>query len=277
MRKLHSVNALIYILFIVLILIILYPLFISLNVSFKELKDIITKPFSIPLKPKFSNYTNAIVKGKLLVSYKNSFIITGSTLVTVLLFSSMASYVFGRVHFRFRGKNVIFFYVILGMMIPVAILLIPLFKMLNLLGLYNTRIGMIIVYTAKSIPFATFILTDFIRSIQNDFFEAADIDGAGELRKFARIVIPLVMPAIATAAIFTFRDVWNDYFMPLIFLREPSIQTLPVGLSRFMGQFQNQWGMLYAGLNLIVFPLLLMYYLLSKQFIKGLTTGALKA
>jgi raffinose/stachyose/melibiose transport system permease protein len=136
---------------------------------------------------------------------------------------------------------------------------------------------MIIVYTAKSIPFATFILTDFIRSIQKDFFEAAEIDGAAELRKFVRIVIPLVMPAIATAAIFTFRDVWNDYFMPLIFLREPAIQTLPVGLSRFMGQFQNQWGMLYAGLNLIVFPLLLMYYLLSKQFIKGLTSGALKA
>jgi raffinose/stachyose/melibiose transport system permease protein len=103
------------------------------------------------------------------------------------------------------------------------------------------------------------------------------MDGAKELAKFIRIAVPLVMPAIATAAIFTFRDVWNDFFMPLIFLRDPRIQTLPVGLSRFMGQFENQWGILYAGLNLVIFPLLLMYYLLSKQFIKGLTSGALKA
>ncbi|MGA2379082.1 MAG: carbohydrate ABC transporter permease, partial [Spirochaetia bacterium] len=209
--------------------------------------------------------------------YKNSFIITGCTLVSVIALSSMASYIFARSHFSFRLKNVLFFYVILGMMIPVAVLLIPLFKMLNFMGLYNTRIGVIMVYTAKSIPFATFILTDFMRSIQADFFEAAEMDGAKELAKFIRIAVPLVMPAIATAAIFTFRDVWNDFFMPLIFLRDPRIQTLPVGLSRFMGQFENQWGILYAGLNLVIFPLLLMYYLLSKQFIKGLTSGALKA
>ncbi len=277
MKRFRADTVVIYLLTLVLILLILYPLFISLNVSLKENRDIITKPLALASKPKWENYRNAILKGNLLTSYKNSFIITGCTLICVILASSMTSYIFGRSHFRFRLKNVLFFYIIMGMMIPVAVLLIPLFKMLNFMGLYNTRVGMILVYTAKSIPFATFILTDFMRSLQNDFFEAAEIDGAKEITRFTKIAVPLTMPAIATAAIFTFRDVWNDFFMPLIFLRDPRIQTLPVGLSRFMGQFENQWGILYAGLNLIVFPLLLMYYLLSKQFIKGLTSGALKA
>ena len=259
---------------IVLLLIILYPLFVSLNASLKTTRDIIIKPFALAKAPQFVNYKNALVKGKLFVSYKNSFIITLSTLVLTLIFASMASFVFAKQ--TLKGKNAIFFYVVIGMMIPVAVLFIPLFKLLRTFGLYNTRVGMILVYTAKSMPFAVFILTDFIRSIQNDFFEASEIDGASELQKFIYIVVPLLLPAIATVGIFTFRDVWNDYFMPLIFLRNPDIQTLPVGLSRFMGQFENQWGMLYAGLNMVIFPLLLLYYLLSKQFIKGLTTGALK-
>jgi ABC-type glycerol-3-phosphate transport system permease component len=234
-------------------------------------------PFKFPDDLQFINYKNAIEKGQLFVSYKNSFIITLSTLALVLLCSSTASLIFAKNRYAFKGRNILYFYVIIGMMIPVAVLFIPLFKMFNNLGLFNTRLSAIIIYTAKSIPFATFILTDFIRTIPDDFFEAADIDGAKNTQIYVRIVLPIIRPAIATAAIFTFRDVWNEYFMPLIFLRDPKIQTLPVGLARFMGQFENQWGMLYAGLNLVVFPLLIGYYISSRQFIRGITMGGIKS
>jgi raffinose/stachyose/melibiose transport system permease protein len=277
MSKRSSIGQyLIYVLLIIIILLIIYPLLVTLNTSLKKTRDIITKPFSLPKEPQFINYKNALTKGNLLTCYKNSFIITLSTLVLALAFGSMASYVFAK-HI-FQGKNVLFFYMISGMMIPVAILFIPLFKMLTSLNLYNTRFGMVLVYTAKSLPFAIFILTDFIRTIHNDLFESAEIDGASEFHKFSYISLPLTLPALATVAIFIFRDVWNDYFLPLIFLRDPEIQTLQVGLSRFMGQFMNQWGMLYAGLNMVVFPLLIMYYILSKQFLLrvGITSGAVK-
>ena len=260
---------------IIIVLITIYPLFVAINTSVKENREIITKPFALPEKIKFVNYIDAWKKGDFLTSYKNSFIITLSSLLLAVIFASMISYVLAKKEFRF--KNILFFYLILGMMVPIVIIMIPLFKMLNVLGLFNTRTGMILVYTAKSLPFAIFLLTNFMKALDSEFFEASEIDGANDFQKFYYIVIPLVRPAIATVAIFTFRDIWNDYFFPLIFLRDPEIQTLTVGISKFMGEYQNQWGILYAGLNMIIFPLLLFYFIFSKQFIKGLTSGAIKA
>jgi raffinose/stachyose/melibiose transport system permease protein len=222
----------------------------------------------------FKNYKSAIMRGNLLVCYRNSFIITGATVILTFVFSSMASCVFAL--YDFRMKQSLFFYFVSGMMIPIAIIYIPLFKMLVSMKLYNTFIGMICIYIAKSLPFSILILTDYIRTIQKDIFESAEIDGATEVKKFTVIIVPLIMPALATVGIFTFRDVWNDYFTPLIFLRDQNLHTLQVGLSRFMGQFTTQWGMLYAGLNLVVIPLLILYFLMSKTFIRGITSGAVK-
>jgi ABC-type sugar transport system, permease component len=222
----------------------------------------------------FKNYKDAFVKGNLLTNYMNSFIITIASVILVLIFGSMASYILSRK--IFKGKTIIYFYILMGMMIPIPILFIPLFKMTIYLGLFNTRSGMILIYTARSLPFAIFILTDFMNNINKEFFEAAEIDGASEFKKYLNIALPIILPSMATVIIFTFRDIWNDYFMPLIFLRDPNVQTLTVGLTKFMGQYVNQWGLLSAGLNMVIIPLIILFYFLSKQFVRGLTSGGLK-
>ena len=265
---------LIYFLLIVLIVLIVYPLFLSLNTSFKENIDIIRYPMQLAKSINFKNYKDAFVKGNLLTNYMNSFIITIASVILVLIFGSMASYILSRK--IFKGKTIIYFYILMGMMIPIPILFIPLFKMTIYLGLFNTRSGMILIYTARSLPFAIFILTDFMNNINKEFFEAAEIDGASEFKKYLNIALPIILPSMATVIIFTFRDIWNDYFMPLIFLRDPNVQTLTVGLTKFMGQYVNQWGLLSAGLNMVIIPLIILFYFLSKQFVRGLTSGGLK-
>jgi raffinose/stachyose/melibiose transport system permease protein len=243
-------------------------------VSLKTNVDIITKPLSLPNPPQFQNYLNAIKQGRLITGYKNSILITGFSLILISITCSMASYVLAR--FRFRMNRILFLFFIAGMMIPLPILFIPLFKMFVDIGLYNTRLGLVLVYAAKSSPFAILLLTGYFKEIPKEMFESAEIDGASELTKFMKISIPLILPGLSAVSIFIFRDVWNDFFLPLIFMRKSSLQTLQVGLSWFMGQFTSQWGMLYATLNLIVIPLVIMFSIFSKQFIQGLTSGAIK-
>jgi len=150
---------------------------------------------------------------------------------------------------------------------------VPLFLLLNHLHLIDNRLGLILVYAATGIPFSIFILSSFFRQLPQELSEAARIDGANEFTIFGRIMLPLVRPALATVIVFQFVPLWNDFFFPLVLLRSTDKWTLPVGMTRFFGEFQADWSTLFAGLIITTLPLIIIFLLATKQIIAGLTAG----
>ena len=144
------------------------------------------------------------------------------------------------------------------------------------LHLLDTQIGLIFVYIASGLPFAIFLLSNFFHTIPLEIEDAARIDGCTPFQIYRLIMVPLLRPALATQAIFSFMSVWNDFFLPLILIRTESKMTLPLGLNTFFGEFFNQWDLLFAALTITIIPVMLLYLLMSRQFITGLTAGAIK-
>ena len=178
--------------------------------------------------------------------------------------------------FRYWHNNLLYVLFLIGPKIPPKQLLVPLFVQLKQMGLLNSHLGLILVYAAGGIPAAVFILTGFFRSLPSDLEGAARIDGASEWQVFSRVMLPLVRPQLAIVAIYTAIPIWNDFLLPLAFLQNPTLKTVPQGLSVFFGEFATDYGPLFAGLTLAALPLIIVYLLLSEQFIKGLTAGATK-
>ena len=161
-------------------------------------------------------------------------------------------------------------------MFPAKLVLVPLFIQLKSMGLINSHLGLILVYAAGGIPAAVFILTGFFRALPSDLDNAARIDGASEFQVFWRVMLPLVRPQLAIVAIYTAIPIWNDFLLPLAFLQSPELKTVPQGLTVFFGEHATDYGPLFAGLSMAALPLILLYIVLSEQFIKGLTAGATK-
>jgi raffinose/stachyose/melibiose transport system permease protein len=255
-------------------LVVLYPLLIMLLSSIKSTKELYTNPFSIPSTPLWSNYARAWKEANFAVYFKNSLWITLAATAVILLSASMASFVLGRI--KFRLSPWVFALFVAGLVIPGRLAIIPLFLLVRDLHLLNTHTGLILIYTAHAMPFSIFLLTTFFRQIPHELEEAAVVEGAGMFTVYWRIMLPLVRPALATVAIFEFLHIWNDFFFPLIFLRSEKLMTIPVGLSVFFGEYATDWASLFAALAISILPVIVMFIAMSKQFIAGLTAGAIK-
>ena len=162
------------------------------------------------------------------------------------------------------------------MLIPAKLAILPLFIQLKWMNLIDSHIGLILVYASGALPAAVFIMSGFFRSLPSDLDSAARIDGASEFQLLTRVLVPLVRPGMAIVAIYSAIPIWNDFFLPLVFLQSPENKTIMQGLTVFFGQYASQWGVLFAGLTLAALPLIVLYLILSEQFIKGLTAGAVK-
>jgi raffinose/stachyose/melibiose transport system permease protein len=275
MLKLNPAQkAIIYFFLLALSFINLYPLFVLLLSSFKTTPEIFMKPFALPKVWKFSNYVEAWNKANFANYFKNSIIITVFSLAAIVLVSSMAAYVIAR--FEFRGKRALFLYLITGLALPARLAIIPIFLTVRDLHLQNTYSSLILVYTAGGIAFSMFLLVNFFKSLPRELEDSAKIDGAGPFRIYWSIDLPLLKPAVATVVIFNFVDIWNDFFFPLILINKDSLKTIPLGIQAFYGEYGVQWDLLFAGLNISVLPVLIIFILMSKQFISGLTEGAVK-
>jgi raffinose/stachyose/melibiose transport system permease protein len=275
MLKLNPVQkAIIYFFLIALAFINLYPIFVLFLSSFKTTPEIFMKPFALPKVWKFSNYVEAWNKANFANYFKNSIIITVFSLASIVLVSSMAAYVIAR--FEFRGKRALFLYLITGLALPARLAIIPIFLTVRDLHLQNTYTSLILVYTAGGIAFSMFLLINFFKSLPRELEDSAKIDGAGPFRVYWSIDLPLLKPALATVVIFNFVDIWNDFFFPLILINKDSMKTIPLGIQAFYGEYGVQWNLLFAGLNISVLPVLIIFILMSKQFIAGLTEGAVK-
>ncbi|MBW8725432.1 MAG: carbohydrate ABC transporter permease [Inquilinus limosus] len=254
--------------------IMIYPLVVMLLSSFKTNAEIFTSPFAPPQSFSLTNL-EAVWTGTNFVRYlANSVIVTGAATLAILVTGTMAAYAIAR--YRFRGNGVVLMFFLSGMTVPLKLAVIPLFIQLDALGLVDSQAGLVLVYVAMGIPSAVFIMTGFLRSLPRELEESARIDGAGELRVMVSIMLPLARPAMVIVAIQNAVPIWNDFFFPLILITSDSLKTLPQGLTVFMGEFTTNWGVLFTGLSLAALPVTLVYIALSRQFIAGLTQGAVK-
>jgi raffinose/stachyose/melibiose transport system permease protein len=247
------------------------PLLFMLLQSFRPSAEIFNDPLGLPTDFYLGNYTEAWREARFATYFQNSVmvVVTGVALCTVV--SAMAAYPLAR--YGFRGNGVITAYFIAGLTLPIELAVVPIFYLLGSFGLVDSRFGLVLVYAATGIPFSVFILAAFFRGLPRDLEEAARLDGAGEFRIFARVMLPLVKPALATVAIFQFVQLWNDFFFPLILLRDSDKYTLPVGLTHFFGEYQTNWGAVFAGLVITTLPLVVLFLFLTRQIVSGLVGG----
>lgn len=255
-------------------LIVLFPVWTMIVNSFKNKFDIYEDPFGLPKVWNFDSYATVVREGDFFLYFRNSLFVTITSIVLVLFIGALAGYAFA--NWKTKSSRVMFLFFIAGMMLPIKIGSIKLLQMMKAFGLLNTVWSLIPIYVAMGLPISIFILTEFISEIPYELTEAAIIDGSGLFKIFYLIVLPLLRPALATVAIYNLVPFWNDLWFPLIFISDDRAKTLLLGVTRLFGQYQTDWSKVLAVLTLSAVPVILLYLTMSKQFIKGLTAGAVK-
>ena len=263
-----------HIILIVWSFIVLFPIYIMIINSFKTKFSIYENPFGLPEKWNFKNYQYVFTNSDFMRYFLNSTLVVVISLVLTLALGAFAAYALA--HWKGKASNLVFFFIVAGMMLPIRIASIRLIQIVKTLGLLNTIWGLIPIYVAMGFPVSVFIMTAFIRSVPGELTESAFIDGAGRLKIFFVIIMPLLKPAMATVAIYNLVPFWNDLWFPLLFITDEKSKTLLLGVTRLFGQYQTDWSRVLAVLTLSALPVILLYLLMSTQFIKGLTAGAVK-
>jgi multiple sugar transport system permease protein len=264
-------NALVYLLTALWMVPILVAVFTSLRTN----DDIISNGFwALPTSLSIQSYFDAWQRGGLSHYLPNSFLITIPSLVGALFLSSLAGYALSRFHFP--GDRLILYIFVAGMMLPIQILLLPVFRLSDMLHLYDTYGAVIMIHTAFQIGFCTFILRNYMRTIPGEILEAARMDGCGEWRIYSQIMLPLSIPALAAVATLEFTWIFNDFLWSLILIQRDAFKPVTTGLSALQGQFISDWSVIIAGALVASFPTLLVFIFLQRYFIQGLTLGATK-
>ncbi len=251
------------------------PILTALITSVRTFDDILVNGFiSLPEKITFENFITAWERGGLKRYLPNSFIITLPSLFLTLLLSSLGAYALAR--FKFKGNRLLFYTFVAGMLLPFQVLMLPVFRLTDRLGLYDTYWGLIGIHTAFQLGFCTFMLRNYMRTVPGEIIEAARIDGCSELRIWAQIMLPLTLPAIAAIAILEFTWIFNDYLWAIVLLRSDSLKPITAGLATLQGQFVTDWPVIVAGALIGTVPTLLVFLFLQRYFIEGLTLGSTK-
>lgn len=261
-------------LLIIYFIVIATPFGVLFTNSFKSMREIYLHPFQLPEEFSIENYTKAWEKANLGPAYINSIVISVCSIGGVLLFSSMLAFMISRYQFKFR--RFLYVYIITGLALPARLAVIPIYVTLNQLNLIDTRIGLIFVYIATGTAFATFIIKGFMDGIPREIEESAMMDGATPWTIYWKIAIPLTKPALVVVGLVNFVNVWNDFFFPLIIISSRTKETVPLAISVFFGEFSNQWHLIAAALSMSIIPIMIIFFIFSKNFISGITQGAIK-
>jgi multiple sugar transport system permease protein len=264
---------LVYVLVIGGALIAVFPFVWALLASFKPPGEILTlHPRLLPQEPTLDNYREVLAGGSFARWYLNSFVVAGVVTASVCVFSSLAGYSLAK--FRYAGRRILFLAILSTMMIPLEMLVIPWFLGAGKLGLVDSYAG--IAFPGLVSAFGVFLMKQFMDSVPDALIESARIDGASEPAVFLKVVLPLVRPALAALAIFTFVGNWDSFLWPLIVTEASSMFTLPVGLQSFAGGQGIQYHLVLAAANLVVLPSLVVFAVLQRQIIEGVTLTGLK-
>jgi multiple sugar transport system permease protein len=253
----------------------LVPIIAALVTAFRTNDDILLNGFwSLPRQLGLSSFKDAWERGGLSRYLPNSFIITVPSLILTLFFSSLSAYALAR--FRFRGNRLVFFLYMGGMMLPFQVLMLPVFRLNDALGLYDTYWGLIAFHTAFQLGFCTFLLRNYMRTVPGEILESARIDGCGEFRIWWQIMMPLTLPAVAALATLEFTWIFNDYLWAIVLLRSDRLKPVTAGLAALQGQYVMDWTVITAGALLATVPTVILFIFLQRYFIEGLTLGATK-
>ena len=262
-------------LFIWTIIVIVPFLWVVLS-SFKTTKEILASPFSLPAHWSFDNYAHAWTDAGIRQFFLNTVLVVGSALVLVMLLGAMCAYVLAR--FKFRGARFIYFLMLAGLTFPIFLAIVPLFFVLKNIGLINTLPGLIMVYVAFALPFTVFFLYAFFKTLPDDVYEAALIDGAGEWRAFFRIMLPMARPGIAAVAIFNFLGLWNQFLLPVALNTDLSRYVLTQGMASFASQagYAVDFGALFAAVVITVVPVLIVYVIFQRRLEGSVSRGTFR-
>lgn len=251
----------------------LLPVFASLVTSFRTMDDISINGFwSIPEKFTLDKFSEAWEQAHLNQYLLNSFIITIPALIGMLFLSSLSAYALAR--FKFKGNLFFYFMYVAGMMLPFQILLLPVFRLTNEIGIYDTYGALIMIHTAFQLGFCTFVMRNFMKTVPNEILDAARVDGCGEFRIYWQIMLPLSLPSLAALATLEFTWVFNDFLWALILLRADSLKPVTAGLATLQGQYVTDWPLITAGALLATLPTIFVFIFLQRYFIQGLTLGS---
>ena len=252
----------------------LFPLLWLVLTSLKTNAEYFANPFSFPAVPQFQNFANAFSQANLgQLIYNSVFIAVIATLANVFV-AAMISYCISR--YRFKGREIIFTFFSVGIMVPLNALMVPYFTIFSSVGLLDNRWALVILYTAIGLPISTFIVRGSMQGLPGEIEEAAYIDGCGFYGRFFRIVLPLTKTGLVTAGTFQFITCWNEFVYANLLTSSPATRTIQIGIRYFTNQFTTDYVSMYAAIVISIAPSILGYILFQKQVISGLTSGAVK-
>lgn len=260
---------------IVGVIVMITPFLYMLSTSFKPQAYVLTTPPQfIPDPFTWDNYVQAWTSQDFSRYALNSVIVAVTSTALSVLISSMMAYAFAR--FEFRGREVIFRIVLIGLMVPAMMLIIPQFVLAKYFGLLDSLAGLIVFYVAGSLALNVFLLRGFFAAIPGELDQAMQVDGANAWTRYWRLALPLARPALATATIFTFLASWDEFAWALTIINSPQNRTLPIAIQLFQGQNATQWGLVFAASVIAVIPVIVVYLVFQRHFVQGLTSGAVK-
>lgn len=259
---------------IVVAAIVLVPLLATALGGFKTLGELRGNPFGLPEDWQYQNYTNILFSQRYWLQMWNSLLIAGLTVFLTLAISAMAAFTFA--HVRFFGSGFLLNYFLIGLMFPAATAILPLFIRIRDLGLIDTYWGVVLPQVAFGLGMSILLFRNFFRNLPRELIDAAFVDGAGYLRFFWSITLPLSRPIIATVGIIAFVGSWNSYILPLIMLNSESKYPWPLGIMVYRGEFSTDWQLILAFITLTILPTILVFFAAQKHIIAGLTAGAVK-
>lgn len=257
-------------------LIIMYPLFNLLNISLKSTSEMISSPLSITTDFHFENYVIAFEKMRYLIATINSLIVTSISVCIGIIAYTMAGYAIARARVHQWFFSWVLFLFVVGMTLPPQSVVTTIVPWLNLLGLNNTRVGLILVFVGAFSSYGIFLISQFMKTVPAELEESAIIDGAGPFCVYKHITLPLLNPAIVTLVTLNSVDTWNNLLFPLIILQGVSKRTVPLAIIFAKGEFVTYWNEFFAGMILTLIPILIFFVITQKKMISNLTAGALK-
>lgn len=267
----------VHLLLMIAVIISVFPVLWILSTSFKPRAEVFsTELHFIPETFTWENYVHVLTRsdGIFLTWMGNSFLIALLTALISLFLSTTAAYAISR--FRFRGKKVISFGFFFTQMFPGALLIIPLYKIINGMGLLNSYAGLILAYATVAVPFCVMMMKSFFDTIPYELEEAARVDGLTHFGTFYRIVLPLALPGLAVTTFYSFITAWNEFLFALTFMSEQKMYTLPIGLQQFVNQFNTDYHYMAAGAIIVTLPVMIVFLWIQRYMIAGLTSGGTK-
>ena len=259
---------------LIMVIICIYPIVWMFFGSMKDKAEFYTNILGLPKQIHLDNYIAAWKNADLGRRFINSLIVTLGSMCIMIPVTSCAAYAVARLNFK--GKNLIYMYLLLGIMIPAGVLGIPTFTVAMKMGLLNSHFGLMLIYAAQNIAMGMFIMRGFFISLPRELEEAAMIDGCSRFGCFVRIIVPLARAGVATQVIFNGLTIWNDYFMANIMITKDELRTLPLSIANFVGKHSTNYPELFAMLTMATIPVIIVFVLSQKSFIEGVAAGAVK-